>query len=143
MIPCSNGRCIVVDKGTLILVPLNAISRDIALWGDDAHRFQPERWEESLKGSAIYPRTGGISFLIGPRACIGSTFGKRSTSLVLTPAQTEMKSFLSVLISSLEFTDDQRRIVPRRWIVSRPYDAGSRRDGCVLRVRALPSSAST
>ena len=126
VIPCSDGRRIMVQKGTLVLIPLSSISQDPALWGNDAHVFRPERWAEPLPGAKVFPRFGGLSFLQGPRACVGRTF-----------AQAEMKSFLCVLLSAFEFHSAGRRIIPKRWLVSRPFEPGTRRDGCTLQVRAL------
>lgn len=75
VMPLSDGRRIPIAKGTLIVVPINSISRDPALWGVDAHCFVPERWSTPPKGAQVFPRLGGIAFLQGPRACIGSAFG--------------------------------------------------------------------
>ncbi|WFD35614.1 Endocytosis and vacuole integrity protein [Malassezia cuniculi] len=123
VIPLSDGRRIAVAKGTLVLVPLNSISRDPKLWGDDAHKFVPERWENPPLGARVFPRVGGVSFLQGPRACMGSNF-----------ALAEMRAFIGTLISQFSFECDGRAIVPKRWLVSRPYEPARKRDGCVLRV---------
>ncbi|WFD29628.1 hypothetical protein MSPP1_000638 [Malassezia sp. CBS 17886] len=127
VLPSSDGRRVVIEKGIIILLPLAAISQDPRLWGDDATRFRPERWAEPMPGARMFPRLGGISFLQGARACIGSDFALR-----------EMTAFISTLVNALEWGTDGRRIVASRWIVSRPHDLKRREDGCVLRVRPAP-----
>jgi len=68
----------VVPKGTIIVIPPWAVNTSTALWGSDAATFNPDRW--------IGPgrvNTGGagsnysfLSFLHGPRSCIGQAFAK-------------------------------------------------------------------
>ena len=50
-------------------------------------------------------------------------------------ALAEIMSFVSIILNSLSLTCDGRRIVPKRWIVSRPYDPDRRVDACVLQIR--------
>lgn len=73
VIPTSDGRHIPVPKGMLVLVPIAAIARDARLWGANPDDFVPERWSKPLRGSKVFPGVGGISFLMGPRACASST----------------------------------------------------------------------
>lgn len=129
VVPMSDGRRIPVPKGMLILIPINSISRDPTLWGADADRFVPERWANPPPGARMFPRLGGITFLQGPRACIGSNFG----ALLLT-AMAEMRAFIGTLVTQFTFECDGRTVVPKRWLVSRPYEPARRCDGCVLRV---------
>lgn len=74
-IPLSTGRHVLVDKGMLILIPLTSISTSADLWGAHPERFCPERWSEPMSGPKKYPAYYSWSFLMGPRACIGSAFG--------------------------------------------------------------------
>lgn len=127
VLPCSDGRRVLIDKDTVIMVPLAAISRDPQLWGSDAHVFRPERWADPMPGSSTFASYGGVSFLLGPRACIGRHF-----------AIAEMKVFVSTLINTFQFSTDGRRTLVKRWIVSRPYDVRTRQDACLLRVRRAP-----
>lgn len=67
-----------IPKDTVISVPIDAINRSEALWGSDADKFNPERWMGPGKA-----KTGGASsnyafmtFLHGPRSCIGQGFAK-------------------------------------------------------------------
>ena len=124
VVPCADGRRILVEKDTVIMIPLAAISQDPEWWGDDAHLFRPERWFEPMMGKTLFPGFGGVSFLLGPRGCIGRQF-----------ATVEMKAFTSILVNRLHFESDGRRTVVKRWIVSRPYDVRTHQDACILRVR--------
>ncbi|KAF7359134.1 hypothetical protein MSAN_01255000 [Mycena sanguinolenta] len=81
-----------VKKGQTIMVPILALNRDPAIWGPDSMEFVPERWESEISNSI--PGVWGhmLSFLGGPRACIGYRF-----SLV------EMKALLFTLVRAFEF----------------------------------------
>ncbi|KAJ8072363.1 hypothetical protein PM082_015922 [Marasmius tenuissimus] len=65
-----------VKKGQPIVVPILAINKDKSLWGEDAEDFKPERWEELPEGVSSIPGVWGnmMTFLGGPRACIGWRF---------------------------------------------------------------------
>ncbi|ORY68971.1 cytochrome P450 [Pseudomassariella vexata] len=73
-----------IPKGTdFILVPY-AINRHPRFWGDNADMIVPERWIDTLPDGTTRPnKTGGtttnfseLTFLHGPRACIGRDFAK-------------------------------------------------------------------
>ncbi|CDO71513.1 hypothetical protein BN946_scf184910.g12 [Trametes cinnabarina] len=83
-----------IAKGTPIFIPILAINRDKKLWGEDAHEFRPERWDNPPDAVSNIPGVWGhiLSFLGGPRACIGYRF-----SLV------EMKALIFTLVRAFEF----------------------------------------
>ncbi|KAF8554640.1 cytochrome P450 [Imleria badia] len=83
-----------ISKGDPIVIPILAINRSRELWGPDAHEFKPERWQNIPDAVSQIPGVWGhlLSFLGGPRACIGYRF-----SLV------EMKALLFTLIRAFEF----------------------------------------
>ncbi|KAF8823953.1 hypothetical protein HHX47_DHR9000464 [Lentinula edodes] len=86
-----------VRKGDLFNIPVLAVNRSKALWGEDARDFKPERWLTPggvPSNVASIPGVWGnmLSFLGGAHACIGYRF-----SLV------EMKALLFVLIRAFEF----------------------------------------
>ncbi|KAF7361367.1 hypothetical protein MSAN_01169400 [Mycena sanguinolenta] len=64
-----------ITKGQTIMIPILAMNRDKAIWGPDAMEFIPERWESGSISNSI-PGVWGhmLSFLGGPRACIGYRF---------------------------------------------------------------------
>ncbi|KAF9453705.1 cytochrome P450 [Macrolepiota fuliginosa MF-IS2] len=85
---------IPVQKGQKLLIPILVINRATEIWGPDAREFKPERWESVPEGASAVPGVWGnlLTFLGGPRACIGYRF-----SLV------EMKALLFTLIRAFEF----------------------------------------
>lgn len=65
-----------VPKGTPIVLSPSAIHRSVVLWGADAE-FRPDRWEGGDGGAAaVESNYGFLTFLAGPRGCIGSLFAK-------------------------------------------------------------------
>ncbi|KAJ7746530.1 cytochrome P450 [Mycena olivaceomarginata] len=106
-----------VTKGQSIAIPILAVNRDPAIWGPDSTEFIPERWESEI--STPIPGIWGhmLSFLGGPRACIGYRF-----SLI------EMKALLFILVRAFEFelavpiADIQKKtaIVQRPMVRSEP-----------------------
>ncbi|KAJ7640464.1 cytochrome P450 [Mycena polygramma] len=82
-----------VNKGQTIMIPILSMNRDETIWGPDAREFIPERWESRSTSNSI-PGVWGhmLTFLGGPRACIGYRF-----SLV------EMKALLFTLVRAFEF----------------------------------------
>ncbi|KAF7353805.1 hypothetical protein MVEN_01066000 [Mycena venus] len=81
-----------VTKGQTIMIPILALNRNPAIWGPDSMEFVPERWESEI--SNALPGVWGhmLSFLGGPRACIGYRF-----SLI------EMKALLFTLVRAFTF----------------------------------------
>ncbi|KAF7341217.1 Cytochrome P450 [Mycena venus] len=65
-----------LTKGQEVAIPILAINRDPAIWGPDADQFIPERWERSPAISTSIPGlwSSMLTFLGGPRACIGFRF---------------------------------------------------------------------
>ncbi|OTA93586.1 hypothetical protein M434DRAFT_395518 [Hypoxylon sp. CO27-5] len=96
-----------IPKGTEILISPWLINRSPALWGPDAAEFQPERWIEK---DGRPNNTGGansnyefLSFLHGPRACIGQNFAKA-----------ELRCLLAALVSRFEWQldMDEKDVIP-------------------------------
>lgn len=72
-----------IPKGQWLLVPIYAIHRDPAVWGDDADKFAPERWV-GLDGEArAGQQQGFMPFGAGPRHCPGARFALQEAKLVL------------------------------------------------------------
>lgn len=78
-----------VPAGTKIFLAPRATNRDKTLWGEEADKFNPDRW---LAGSPASPHVtnGGASsnyammtFLQGPRTCIGQAFSKAEFACLL------------------------------------------------------------
>ncbi|KAL0947682.1 hypothetical protein HGRIS_013770 [Hohenbuehelia grisea] len=112
-----------VKKGQTIFVPILAMNRSKAIWGEDGHEFKPERWEKVPEAAMSIPGVWGnmMTFLGGPRACIGYRF-----SLV------EMKALLFTLVRAFEFElavpaseiGKKSAVVQRPVLLSNP-DAGN------------------
>ncbi|KAL8736801.1 MAG: hypothetical protein Q9166_000167 [cf. Caloplaca sp. 2 TL-2023] len=73
-----------VPKGTKIILCPGAVNTTKTLWGLDAAEFKPERW---LGGNA---KSGGatsnyafLTFLHGPRSCIGQAFAKAEFAVLM------------------------------------------------------------
>jgi len=95
-----------IRKGQMVIIPIVAVNRDKSIWGDDADEFRPERWESVPEASSAVPGVWGnmLTFLGGPRACIGFRF-----SLI------EMKTLLFTLVRAFEFD----LVVPPKDILKR------------------------
>ncbi|KAF8131022.1 cytochrome P450 [Boletus edulis] len=102
-----------IRKGDPVIIPILAINRSRELWGPDAHEFKPERWQNIPDAVSQIPGVWGhlLSFLGGPRACIGYRF-----SIV------EMKALLFTLIRAFEFelVVPASEIVQKAEVVQRP-----------------------
>ena len=77
-----------VPKGTRIMLIPWAINKSEELWGPDAAKFNPDRWLPSEKNA--HHANGGaasnysfLTFLHGPRSCIGSGFAKAEFACLL------------------------------------------------------------
>ncbi|KAH7910390.1 cytochrome P450 [Hygrophoropsis aurantiaca] len=105
---------IKIIKGDYIAIPILAINRSEALWGPDAKEFKPERWESPPENASNIPGIWGhlLTFLGGPRACIGYRF-----------ALIEMKALLFTLVRAFEFTlaVPAADIVKKVEVVQRPF----------------------
>ncbi|KAJ7682539.1 cytochrome P450 [Mycena polygramma] len=62
-----------VKKGQAIMVAIASYHRLETLWGKDAQEFDPSRWlaGNPCKGNALGPYGHLLSFLGGPRVCLG------------------------------------------------------------------------
>ncbi|KAF4910016.1 Cytochrome P450 monooxygenase fsdH [Colletotrichum viniferum] len=73
---------LLVTKGTTVLFSIYVMQRRTDIWGSDAERFRPERWnpESERKGRHGWEY---LPFLGGPRICPGQKFALTQTSHVL------------------------------------------------------------
>src|SRR5271154_1055361 len=82
---------VTIPKGTIIFIVIAAINFDETVWGPDVDTFNPDRWEKLPESVTNYSY---LTFLQGPRSCIGRRF-----------AETEMKVLLVKLIQNLRFDE--------------------------------------
>ncbi|KAF8600974.1 cytochrome P450 [Ceratobasidium sp. AG-I] len=119
----TDGRMIhkvEIKKGTTVVVSIRGANRCKETWGEDANEFRPERWLESLPSSVMEANTPAIyssmmTFLGGPRACIGFRF-----SLL------ELKVLLSMLVRSFRFTPTNTAVEWRLGLTMTPFEAGTK-----------------
>ncbi|EGG12968.1 cytochrome P450 monooxygenase [Melampsora larici-populina 98AG31] len=95
-IPVSgDGEPIHIEAGQWILIPIIAFNLSKAAFGADAEVFRPDRWIEKGPVSALPGIWSGLlTFLGGPRACIGYRF-----------ALMELKVLVAVIISHFRFDE--------------------------------------
>ncbi|KZT70526.1 cytochrome P450 [Daedalea quercina L-15889] len=117
-----------IRKGMEVLIPIQSMNTSKAIWGEDAFDFRPERWEEQPALAQSIPGIWGnlMTFLGGPRACIGYRF-----------ALTEMKALIFVLVRTFAFelALPAEEIIKRTAIVQRPYIRGAVEKGSQLPLR--------
>ena len=103
-----NINGIKIPKGTIVFIPIAAVNFDETIWGPDVDTFNPDRWEKLPDTVSNYSY---LTFLQGPRSCIGRRF-----------AETEMKILLATLIQNLRFDEvvKGRRIEKQSIITTRP-----------------------
>ncbi|KAG2125601.1 cytochrome P450 [Suillus cothurnatus] len=121
---------ISIAKGTLITISGASINRSLAIWGPDAKEFKPDRWlsKDGISGKAkeVQGHRHLLTFVDGPRTCLGKEF-----------ALTEIKAVLSVLVKNFVFEmrdgpDTPVEVV--RGILPRPRVVGEDGIGVPLRV---------
>lgn len=86
-----------IPKGTRIILAPWGFSRLKSLWGEDAREFRPERWlgEGRANNGGAKRNYAFMTFLHGPRSCIGASFAKA-----------EFKILLALLAGRLEWVLD-------------------------------------
>lgn len=111
-----------VPAGVPVLLCPYAINRNPQMWGPNAGEMQPERWIDTLEDGSTRPNKNGgvnsnfaeITFLHGPRACIGRDFAKA-----------ELRCAIAGLVGrfhvELERPDEDVSVMP---CLSLPYCAG-------------------
>ncbi|KAF5025491.1 hypothetical protein F66182_2396 [Fusarium sp. NRRL 66182] len=115
-----------IPKGTDIIVSIWYINRAQRIWGPDAAEFRPERWitqdgKPNQHGGAS-SNYNFMTFLHGPRSCIGQGFAKA-----------EMRCLLANMVRSFEWTlaMDDGLVLPRGVITIKPEN------GMYLNLKAL------
>ncbi|KAJ7499846.1 cytochrome P450 [Mycena latifolia] len=122
---------IAVAKGSHVTVSIRCMNRSEVFWGPNAKEFEPERWltlnEDPLRAKEIQGHRHLITFLDGPRTCLGKSF-----------ALAEFKAALSVLIRNFTFEfpgGPETEIGKHRGIITRPKVAGQPGANVPMKVR--------
>lgn len=113
-----------IPKGTRIVLAPGAVNMSAALWGADSEKFNPDRWMGRGKAN-----TGGaesnysfLTFLHGPRSCIGQSFAKA-----------EFACLLAALVGrfEMELEDAQKEVETDSGVTLKP------KDGLRVRIRLI------
>ncbi|KAI1198251.1 cytochrome P450 [Nemania serpens] len=117
----------VIPKGVVVVLSMWQMNRSPDLWGPDAGDFRPDRWITAGKPNS----NGGansnyefLTFLHGPRSCIGQGFAKA-----------EMRCLLASMVRafSWDLAMDEKDVLPRGAITIKPAN------GLLLKLRPLRS----
>ncbi|KAH0826178.1 cytochrome P450 [Lanmaoa asiatica] len=130
---------LTIAKGTSVAVSIECMNRSAAIWGKDAKIFRPSRWLEDAHGQDGIPAKAKeiqghrhlLTFVDGPRTCLGKNF-----------ALTEFKTVLTVLIKNFifELRDGiDTKIEIGRGVLPRPKIAGE--VGCKVPLCVRPCVA--
>ncbi|KAJ6457597.1 cytochrome P450 [Mycena sanguinolenta] len=98
---------IPVQKGQVLTLAVASYQRLERYWGEDAQKFRPSRWLDGTitpHGPALGPYANLLSFLGGPRVCLGWRF-----------AVLEMQVFFSELVSKFSFALSEDDFVRMRF----------------------------
>ncbi|KAF8119553.1 cytochrome P450 [Boletus edulis] len=125
---------LTIAKGTLVAISMECMNRSSAIWGEDAKKFRPNRWLENgengipAKAKEIQGHRHLLTFVDGPRTCLGKNF-----------AVTEFKAVLTVLVKNFVFElrdGAGSKIEIGRGLLPRPKLAGE--EGCKLPLCVRP-----
>ena len=74
-----------VPKGTKIIIAPWAVNLSTELWGEDASKFNPDRWMGLGRANSggAESNYAFLTFLHGPRSCIGQAFAKAEFACLL------------------------------------------------------------
>jgi cytochrome P450 len=104
-----------IPKGTKVVLAPWAVNYSTELWGPDAAEFKPERWMAPGQANAggAESNYAFLTFLHGPRSCIGSKF-----------AVAELACLLAAFVGVYEFekTDPNEKIEIKGGVTARPRD---------------------
>jgi len=73
-----------IKKGTDIIICPAAINVSDELWGQNASKFNPDRWlDKNANSGGAVSNFAMLTFLHGPRSCIGQAFSKQEFACLL------------------------------------------------------------
>ncbi|KAK2590085.1 hypothetical protein QQS21_012238 [Conoideocrella luteorostrata] len=123
-----------IPKGTVIMLSPWGTNVDQNLWGDDAAEFKPERWlgaegadPKIVAGGGANSNYAFLTFLHGPRSCIGASF-----------ARSEFACLLAAWVGRFEFelrdkeSLDMKKLAIRYSVTARP------KGGLPVKARVVP-----
>ncbi|KAN0097940.1 Cytochrome P450 [Tylopilus felleus] len=123
-----------ISKGDTLIIPILSINRSEQLWGPDSQEFKPERWQNIPGAVSQIPGVWGhlMTFLGGPRACIGYRFSLVETKAILFTLVRAFEFELAVPVSDIgsKTTMAQRPVLcsdpkkPQLPLLIKPYKRG-------------------
>ena len=74
-----------IPAGTRVIVAIKAVNMSKALWGPDVAQFNPDRWmgPGRANNGGAESNYSYLTFLHGPRSCIGQAFAKAEFACLL------------------------------------------------------------
>jgi cytochrome P450 len=116
---------VAVKKGQMLFIPIQVVNRSKKIWGANADEFDPERWYDVPR---MAKETGFpshiLSFLEGPRGCIGNRF-----------AVAEFKAILCTIVRTFDFDQvADWKVERKQGVVVRPRVVGQEEVGTQLPV---------
>ncbi|KAJ7749416.1 cytochrome P450 [Mycena metata] len=72
---------VLIPKGTLIIIPLEAINTWTDVWGPDADEFRPSRWLDLPRNFS--PAFSSVPFSTGHSSCIGRTLATMQLKMII------------------------------------------------------------
>ena len=85
-------RDINVPKGVNVWTMVATLHTDPEIWGDDAYKFNPERFANGIAGACKLPHLY-MPFGVGPRVCLGQNL-----------AMVELKILLALILANFSFS---------------------------------------
>ncbi|XP_050215001.1 cytochrome P450 714A1-like [Mercurialis annua] len=83
---------ITIPKGVCTWTLISTLHRDPTIWGEDANKFNPERFADGVSKACKYPQAY-IPFGFGTRLCVGRHF-----------ATVELKIVISLIVSNFKLS---------------------------------------
>ncbi|KAK2386500.1 cytochrome P450 714C2 [Trifolium repens] len=81
-----------VPKGTGLWILILTMHTNPDIWGDDAYKFNPERFANGVAGACKHPHAY-MPFGVGPRICLGQNL-----------AMLELKMLIALILSKFSFS---------------------------------------
>ncbi|KAJ6481549.1 cytochrome P450 [Mycena vitilis] len=115
-------------RGQVVMIAVASYQRRTSIWGEDAHEFRPSRWIDGTitQGHSLGPYANLLSFLGGPRVCLGWRFG------IL-----EMQVFFYTLVGKLVFSLPKDNCIRARFATTLIPVVANGEKGAPLRVTQL------
>ncbi|KAJ7065420.1 cytochrome P450 [Mycena amicta] len=117
---------IPVQKGQRIYIPVAYVNTDKELWGEDAHEFNPDRWDNVPGATNAIPGVWSniMTFWAGPHGCIGYRFSLAEQKALIF---TLLRAFVLELATPKEDISKTSALA-----LSRPFVVSEKKKGTQL-----------